>query len=138
MSCSHGYWLKSVRDSFTVTFCFLKLELLPFVDGWLQEFGYVHLSAGDLLRAERASGSPDGDLIEHHITAGSIVPVEITVRLLEKVSGRLRCNSTLCSGVIVATTCTLSVVQQVQTSCAHMANHGVANNYAWQLGKGLP
>ncbi|XP_065175837.1 UMP-CMP kinase-like [Sycon ciliatum] len=50
----------------------------------VQEFGYVHLSAGDLLRSERASGSADGDLIEGHIQAGSIVPVEITVRLLEK------------------------------------------------------
>jgi UMP-CMP kinase len=52
----------------------------------LQTFGYTHLSAGDLLRAERQRpGSEVGQLIEKHITEGSIVPVEITCGLLEKV-----------------------------------------------------
>lgn len=48
----------------------------------VQKYGYTHLSAGDLLRAERASGSSDGDLIESHIRGGTIVPVAITVKLL--------------------------------------------------------
>ena len=30
----------------------------------VKEFGWAHLSAGDLLREERASGSSDGELIE--------------------------------------------------------------------------
>ena len=51
-----------------------------------QEFGYIHLSAGDLLRAERSSGSENGDLIETCITEGKIVPVEITISLIEKVT----------------------------------------------------
>jgi len=51
----------------------------------VKEFGYVHLSAGDLLRAERKKpGSATGELIEKHITEGSIVPVEITCSLLEE------------------------------------------------------
>lgn len=50
----------------------------------VDKYGYSHLSAGDLLRAERASGSPDGDLIESHITGGTIVPVAITVKLLAR------------------------------------------------------
>lgn len=50
----------------------------------VDEFGYVHLSAGDLLRAERNSGSADGDLIDNCIKNGEIVPVAITVRLIEK------------------------------------------------------
>eukprot|EP01137_Pigoraptor_chileana_P012837 Opistho-2@65638 len=50
----------------------------------VQEFGYVHLSAGDLLREERQSGSADGELIESFIKDGKIVPVEITVNLLKK------------------------------------------------------
>lgn len=54
-----------------------------------QEYGFVHLSAGDLLRAERASGSQDGDLIESYIKEGKIVPVEITVNLLRKVFNAL-------------------------------------------------
>jgi len=45
----------------------------------------VHLSAGDLLRAEKASGSPDGDLIQSCMKEGKIVPVEITVNLIRKV-----------------------------------------------------
>ena len=45
----------------------------------------MHLSAGDLLRSERDSGSPDGDLIDSYIKNGKIVPVEITINLLKKV-----------------------------------------------------
>ena len=53
----------------------------------LQNFGYVHLSAGDLLREERQrQGSEVGQLIEQHIRNGSIVPVEITCSLLEMVA----------------------------------------------------
>lgn len=48
------------------------------------EFGYVHISAGDCLRAERNSGSPDAKLINQYISDGKIVPVEITVKLLNK------------------------------------------------------
>jgi len=36
---------------------------------------FVHLSAGDLLRAERDSGSSNGDLINNYIAEGRIVPV---------------------------------------------------------------
>ena len=50
-----------------------------------QEFGYIHLSAGELLREERASGSENGDLIESCMKEGNIVPVEITISLIEKV-----------------------------------------------------
>ena len=48
-----------------------------------EEFRWVHLSAGDLLRAERAMGSELGDQIDHHIKNGTIVPVEVTCSLLE-------------------------------------------------------
>jgi len=49
-----------------------------------KNFGFKHLSAGDLLRAERErKGSTFGDLIDMHIRNGSIVPVEITCKLLE-------------------------------------------------------
>jgi UMP-CMP kinase len=51
----------------------------------VEEFGFVHLSAGDLLREERNKpGSEFGELIERHIREGSIVPVEITCSLIEK------------------------------------------------------
>jgi len=47
-----------------------------------ERFGYVHISAGDLLRAERRKGGPLGRLIEDHISEGKIVPSSITVQLL--------------------------------------------------------
>ncbi|XP_066548329.1 UMP-CMP kinase [Amia ocellicauda] len=51
----------------------------------VETYGYTHLSAGDLLRAERARpDSKDGQLIESYIKEGKIVPVEITINLLRK------------------------------------------------------
>ncbi|EGG23566.1 UMP-CMP kinase [Cavenderia fasciculata] len=49
----------------------------------VQEFGYVHLSAGDLLREEQASGSKNGDMIATMIKNGEIVPSVVTVNLLK-------------------------------------------------------
>ena len=50
-----------------------------------ETFGYVHLSAGDLLREERAKeGSAHKDVIESCIKEGKLVPVEITVMLIEQ------------------------------------------------------
>jgi len=65
----------------------------------VENFGFVHLSAGDLLRAERqAPGSEFGDLIEHHITNGTIVPVEITCSLLERAMNESEKNDFLIDG----------------------------------------
>ncbi|TMW51967.1 hypothetical protein DOY81_002957 [Sarcophaga bullata] len=50
----------------------------------VERFEFVHLSAGDLLREERArEGSEVGALIEDYIRNGKIVPVEVTCSLLE-------------------------------------------------------
>ncbi|TPX35707.1 hypothetical protein SmJEL517_g01885 [Synchytrium microbalum] len=49
----------------------------------VRDFGFVHLSAGDLLRAERERpGSQYGDLINNTIKEGKIVPSHITIGLL--------------------------------------------------------
>ncbi|KAL3244392.1 hypothetical protein MRX96_047196 [Rhipicephalus microplus] len=51
----------------------------------VERFGYKHLSAGDLLREEKGTpGSQFGEVIDHHIRNGTIVPVEITCRLLDR------------------------------------------------------
>lgn len=51
-----------------------------------KEFGFVHLSAGDLLREERQRlNSPYGELINTFIAEGQIVPMEITIALLHAV-----------------------------------------------------
>ncbi len=44
----------------------------------------VHLSAGELLREEMATGSADAILIAEVIKEGRIVPVKITCGLLKK------------------------------------------------------
>ncbi|PKA53272.1 UMP-CMP kinase [Apostasia shenzhenica] len=50
----------------------------------VRDFGFTHLSAGDLLRAEIKSGSENGTMIQNMIKEGKIVPSEVTIRLLEK------------------------------------------------------
>ncbi|XP_035267851.1 UMP-CMP kinase-like isoform X2 [Anguilla anguilla] len=56
-----------------------------FLPSTVTTYGYTHLSAGDLLRAERTrEGSEFGQLIDRYIKDGRIVPVEITINLLKK------------------------------------------------------
>lgn len=50
----------------------------------VRDYGFTHLSAGDLLRAEQdRPGSEYGQLIRDYIKNGAIVPLEVTVALLE-------------------------------------------------------
>ncbi|EPQ58506.1 UMP-CMP kinase [Gloeophyllum trabeum ATCC 11539] len=53
-------------------------------DKLVREFDFCHLSAGDLLRAEQnREKSEYGELIRTYIKEGQIVPMEITIKLLE-------------------------------------------------------
>jgi len=50
----------------------------------VRDFGFKHLSAGDLLREEQdREGSEFGEMIKEYIREGQIVPMEVTVKLLE-------------------------------------------------------
>ncbi|KAI9302379.1 adenylate kinase-domain-containing protein [Cunninghamella echinulata] len=50
-----------------------------------KDYDFVHLSAGDLLREEQnREGSKYGELIKHYIKEGLIVPMEVTIALLEQ------------------------------------------------------
>lgn len=62
------------------------------------EYGLLHLSAGDLLREERNSGSSQGDLIESIIKEGNIVPSSITVHLIEKAISNSKASRILVDG----------------------------------------
>ncbi|CAA2970983.1 UMP-CMP kinase 3-like isoform X1 [Olea europaea subsp. europaea] len=46
--------------------------------------GYTHLSAGDILRAERESGSENGTMIQSMMNEGKLVPSEIIVKLIQR------------------------------------------------------
>lgn len=48
---------------------------------------WAHLSAGDLLRAERKKGGELGDLINERIASGKLVPSSVTCKLLENAMG---------------------------------------------------
>jgi UMP-CMP kinase family protein len=50
----------------------------------VSDYGFKHLSAGDLLREEQdRPGSDFGDMIKTYIKEGTIVPMEVTIQLLE-------------------------------------------------------
>jgi UMP-CMP kinase len=64
----------------------------------VKEFGFVHLSAGELLRTEMNSGSPHGKMISDMIKNGQIVPSEVTVGLLDKAMKESQSNKFLIDG----------------------------------------
>ena len=47
-------------------------------------FGFKHLSTGDLLREEEANDGLNADLIREYIKDGKLVPSEILVHLIRK------------------------------------------------------
>lgn len=50
----------------------------------VRDYHFNHLSAGDLLRSEQERpGSEFGDMIKTYIKEGQIVPMEVTIQLLE-------------------------------------------------------
>jgi hypothetical protein len=50
----------------------------------VSDFGFVHLSAGDLLRDEQKKGGETGNMIKKLIAEGAIVPVAVTLGLLKQ------------------------------------------------------
>lgn len=58
-----------------------------------EKLGYGHLSAGDLLRAERQSGSELAEIINANISSGKIVPSSITVTLLKNAMKKMYAES---------------------------------------------
>ncbi|KAA1112249.1 cytidine monophosphate (UMP-CMP) kinase 1, cytosolic [Puccinia graminis f. sp. tritici] len=53
------------------------------------EYGFTHLSAGDLLRIEQQrDGSEYAPVIQEHIKEGKIVPMEIILKLMQESMGR--------------------------------------------------
>lgn len=53
------------------------------------EYGFAHLSAGDLLRIEQQrEGSEHAPVIQEHIKEGKIVPMDIVLKLMQESMGR--------------------------------------------------
>lgn len=49
----------------------------------VEKYGLTHLSTGDLMRKEVASGSELGQLISSYTSQGQLVPDDVTIQLLE-------------------------------------------------------
>jgi UMP-CMP kinase len=49
-----------------------------------KDFGFMHISAGELLRKERATGSDMAKRIDAYLSRGQIVPVEISLSLMQR------------------------------------------------------
>ena len=50
----------------------------------MEEFGFKHISAGDLLRQEVAKETEQGKEIKEIMTQGKLVPAEVIVKLLKQ------------------------------------------------------
>ena len=65
----------------------------------VKQYGYKHLSAGELLRTEQnAKNSQFGELIHKHMVNGTIVPVAITCSLLLRAMKDSKCENFLIDG----------------------------------------
>jgi len=64
----------------------------------VKHFNFVHLSAGDLLREEMASGSELAGMIADFMKDGKIVPSEVTVGLLDTAMKKSGKNKFLIDG----------------------------------------
>ena len=60
--------------------------------------GWKHLSAGELLRQEQELGTSNGKLIAQTIREGGIVPVSITLQLLQQAMSQTQQNLFLIDG----------------------------------------
>lgn len=50
----------------------------------IQHYGLIHLSTGDILRAERKSGTPLGLQADAYISRGELVPDAVVIGMIEK------------------------------------------------------
>ena len=59
------------------------------------QFGVVHISAGDLLRAEVELGTPEGKQAQSFMDRGNLVPNEIVVSMVKNRLSKQVCSCTI-------------------------------------------
>lgn len=69
---------------------FCQLFLMVFVHNCSLQFGLVHVSTGELLRAEVSSGSEIGNKAKEYMNTGRLVPDEVVISVLH-----YSCNLTI-------------------------------------------
>lgn len=59
----------------------------------IKEYGYFHVSTGDVLRAQIAAGTELGKIAESYISKGKLIPDELMIDILEKVLSEANTSS---------------------------------------------
>jgi hypothetical protein len=124
-----------VRDSRVSLYVLTRTDAQPCCGGpgkgtqcerIVRDFGFKHISAGDCLRDEQATGSADAELINTCIKEGRIVPVEITVKLLIK--AMRDSDRVLVDGECFALSLCRRFALCVTTSCCHSPSRSLARS----------
>ena len=64
----------------------------------MEEFGFTHLSTGDLLRAEVASGSDRGKTFQTIMDKGDLVPLKEVLSMVQDTMNKSGSNKFLLDG----------------------------------------
>ncbi|KAL2734231.1 adenylate kinase isoenzyme 1 [Vespula squamosa] len=67
----------------------------------IKKYGFLHLSSGDLLRDEVASGSPRGASLQELMSKGLFVPTDIVLDLIKEKMEKARIEGTTKTGFLI-------------------------------------
>ncbi|XP_043479495.1 adenylate kinase isoenzyme 1 isoform X2 [Leptopilina heterotoma] len=70
-------------------------------DKMIEKYGFIHLSSGDLLREEVASGSPRGAELQDLMSKGLFVPTEIVLQLIKDRMTKAKEENPSASGFLI-------------------------------------
>ncbi|KAL6441931.1 hypothetical protein ACFW04_002363 [Cataglyphis niger] len=70
-------------------------------DRIIEKYGFLHLSSGDLLRAEVASGSERGASLQDLMSKGLFVPTDIVLELIKEKMDKTRKEGTTKTGFLI-------------------------------------
>ncbi|XP_043489925.1 adenylate kinase isoenzyme 1 [Polistes fuscatus] len=70
-------------------------------DRIIKKYGFLHLSSGDLLRDEVASGSPRGASLQELMSKGLFVPTDIVLDLIKEKMEKARIEGTTKTGFLI-------------------------------------
>ncbi|KAG5325565.1 KAD1 kinase, partial [Pseudoatta argentina] len=70
-------------------------------DLMIKKYGFLHLSSGDLLRAEVASGSERGASLQNLMSKGLFVPTDIVLELIKEQMDKVREEGTTKTGFLI-------------------------------------
>lgn len=70
-------------------------------DRIIKKYGFVHLSSGDLLREEVASGSPRGAELQELMSKGLFVPTDVVLSLIKERIEKAKAENPGTKGVLI-------------------------------------